>query len=108
MGFEMNNERNLGVTDTRFALTILMCALVAVGYIALLKLGAPKEAPGDPDPIDSAQSITEAPLPPNPNVTEPPPQVLPLEKTDERGIDRTSQRANGDLPPDLPKTIERR
>ena len=32
----MDKERNLGVTEARFALTILTCLLVAIGYIALL------------------------------------------------------------------------
>jgi len=30
----MEKERNLGVTEARFALTILTCLLVAIGYLA--------------------------------------------------------------------------
>jgi hypothetical protein len=39
----MDDERNLGVTEARFALTILTCLLVAIGYIALLRLGGTKD-----------------------------------------------------------------
>lgn len=33
------------VTEARFALTILICVLVAVGYVVLLKLSGPNETP---------------------------------------------------------------
>jgi hypothetical protein len=36
----MNDDRNLGVTEARFALTLLICLLVAIGYVLLLRLGS--------------------------------------------------------------------
>ena len=39
----MDEERNLGVTEARFALTLLTCLLVAIGYVALLRLGGTKD-----------------------------------------------------------------
>lgn len=40
----MNEERNRGVTEARFGLTVLICLLVAMGYIVLLRLGSPIES----------------------------------------------------------------
>lgn len=40
----MEKERVLGVTEARFGLTILICGLVAIGYIVLLRLGSSNEA----------------------------------------------------------------
>jgi hypothetical protein len=36
----MDDDRNLGVTEARFALTLLICLLVAIGYVVLLRLGS--------------------------------------------------------------------
>lgn len=101
----MEEERNLGVTDTRFALTILMCALVALGYIALLRLGAPKDSAGDSDPVDSSPAIAVSPPLPKPSDTEPAPQVLPL---DDRTAKRPPQPSNRNSPTDSPVPVERR
>ena len=77
----MDEERNLGVTEARFALTILTCLLVAIGYIALLKLGGTKDTSTDVGPDDvSTPSIAGPSTVKDP---EPPPRVLPLEKPDE-------------------------
>ena len=40
----MDNDRNLGVTEARFGLTLLICLLVAIGYVLLLRLGSPGES----------------------------------------------------------------
>lgn len=40
----MDNDRNLGVTEARFGLTLLICLLVAIGYVVLLRLGTPGES----------------------------------------------------------------
>jgi hypothetical protein len=40
----MDQDRNLGVTETRFALTLVICLLVAVGYVVLLRLGGSGES----------------------------------------------------------------
>ena len=72
----MDQERNLGVTEARFALTLLTCLLVAIGYVALLRIGGPKETTADAGVDDMAA----APLnPPPPPIIEPQPRVLPLE-----------------------------
>ncbi|MCC7474562.1 MAG: hypothetical protein IT425_04150 [Pirellulales bacterium] len=39
----MESERNLGVNETRFALTLFICLLVAFGYIVLLRVGTSGE-----------------------------------------------------------------
>ena len=78
----MDQERNLGVTEARFALTILTCLLVAIGYIALLRLGGTKDLTVDAGPDDvSPPSIADSP-PANPELR---PRVLPVVKPgDER------------------------
>ena len=48
----MDKERNLGVTEARFALTLLTCLLVAIGYVALLRLGGTKDTTAEPGPDD--------------------------------------------------------
>ena len=40
----MDQERNLGVTEARFGLTVVICLLVAIGYIVLLRLGSSSES----------------------------------------------------------------
>ena len=40
----MDQDRNLGVTEARFGLTLLICFLVAVGYVVLLRLGGASES----------------------------------------------------------------
>jgi len=77
----MDEERNLGVTEARFALTILTCLLVAIGYIALLKLGGTKDTSGDISPDDTSLPSITGPSSIKP--AEPPPRVLTLEKPDD-------------------------
>ena len=40
----MNNERNLGVTEARLGLSLLICLLLAVGYMILHQLGGTGQA----------------------------------------------------------------
>ena len=75
----MEKERNLGVTEARFALTILTCLLVAIGYIALLKLGG-KDPSTDVGP-EEAPSVDVAGTPTPPAKL--PPRVLSLEKLED-------------------------
>jgi hypothetical protein len=78
----MDKERNLGVTEARFALTLLTCLLVAIGYIALLRLGGTKDPSVDVSPEDvSSPSIAGPDTPPI--KVEPPPRVLPLDKPED-------------------------
>ena len=41
----MQDNRTPVVTEARFALTILICVLVAVGYVVLWRLSGPGESP---------------------------------------------------------------
>jgi hypothetical protein len=85
----MEKERNLGVTEARFALTLLTCLLVAVGYVALLRLGGTggtKETAVEP----GQDEITiQQPDPPPPSQGEQF-RVLPVEKAEQ--ADRTSNK----------------
>ena len=80
----MDKERNLGVTEARFALTILTCLLVAIGYIALLRLGGAKDNSSDVGPEEvSPPSIVDRVTPP-PSKGDPDGlRVVPLERPDE-------------------------
>jgi hypothetical protein len=41
----MDDDRNKGVTEARFALTLVICGLVAIGYVVLLRLsGGPSHS----------------------------------------------------------------
>jgi hypothetical protein len=88
----MEKERNLGVTEARFALTLLTCLLVAIGYVALLRLGGSKDstlesgADDVPPPGIADQATT-------PTVIEPQPIVLPLEKPEDGHSEPTSKLA---------------
>jgi hypothetical protein len=95
----MDEERNLGVTEARFALTILTCLLVAIGYIALLKLGGTKDTSADVGPDDASPPIAESPPL---KVAEPPPRVLPLEKPDDGRREPSSLAKRPTSGPQLP------
>ncbi len=89
----MNDEdRNTGVTEARFALTLLTCLLVAIGYIVLLRLGGAKDSPVVTDPDDGSAAVVTAPAPAAPTQTEPVPQVLPIDPPDGGTIQSTAQR----------------
>jgi hypothetical protein len=80
----MDKERNLGVTEARFALTLLTCLLVAIGYVALLRLGGTKDTSADigPDDVSSPSIAGPSTLSP-PAKVELEPHVLPLEKPED-------------------------
>ena len=85
----MEKERNLGVTEARFALTILTCLLVAIGYIALLRLGGVKDTSLDVGPDDiSPPGVADSTTPPTKVGL--PPRVLPLEKPEDPRNDPAS------------------
>jgi hypothetical protein len=75
----MDKERNLGVTEARFALTLLTCLLVAIGYVALLRLGGSKDPSVDLSSEEASPPGIASPLT-VPIKVEPEPRVLPLEK----------------------------
>ena len=94
----MDQERNLGVTEARFALTIVTCLLVAIGYVVLLRLGGTKETPVEAGADDVSPPIVAGPNPPNPsNDNDLQPRVLTLETPNDAPV-RTSQRP-GRTPP---------
>ena len=94
----MDEERNLGVTEARFALTILTCLLVAIGYIALLRLGGTKDPSADVTSDDSSvPSITDpGTLPTKPELT---PVVLPLENPADKRDELANRPESGQQPP---------
>jgi hypothetical protein len=103
----MKNERNLGVTEARFALTLLTCLLVAIGYVALLRLGGSKDATVEPGSDDvPPPGIADRTTPPP--VIEPQPIVLPLDKPEDGQIERTSQRPKRVIPTPHATDPERR
>jgi hypothetical protein len=104
----MDKERNLGVTEARFALTILTCLLVAIGYIALLRLGGTKDASLDVAPDDTSPPSIAATETPPPTKSEPEPRVLPLEKPDDGHTDSGSQLAKRPTPSQPTTEPERR
>ena len=77
----MDDEKSSGVTESRFALTLLICLLFAVGYVALLRLAGPKETASDTTPEGMAVPIAGAgPMTTPPLEPEVQPRVLPIEK----------------------------
>jgi hypothetical protein len=86
----MEKERNLGVTEARFALTLLTCLLVAIGYVALLRLGASKETVVEPGAEDVGVMQHD---PPAQVESEPGFRVVPVEKADD-GIKRADRSDN--------------
>jgi hypothetical protein len=85
----MEKERNLGVTEARFALTLLTCLLVAIGYVALLRLGGSKDPSVDLSPDDPSPPSFVGP-PTLPIKAEPEPRVLPLDKPEDGRSDASS------------------
>jgi len=73
----MDQDQNLGVTEARFALTIVICLLVAVGYVALMRLGGGSEPVVDEGP-DSGAQVQIAPIDPTPPDNANDPEVLPV------------------------------
>jgi hypothetical protein len=97
----MDKERNLGVTEARFALTLLTCLLVAIGYVALLRLGGTKDSSADVSPDDaSSPSIAGATLPSPPIKVEPEPHVLTIEKPEDGRNDLAKRPTSGQQSPE--------
>ena len=73
---DQDRDRNLGVTEARFALTLVICLLVAVGYVVLLRLGGTGESPVER--IENVKPPEVARVEPPP-VNENDPEVLKFE-----------------------------
>lgn len=72
----MNQERNLGVTEARFGLTIVICMLAAVGFFVLLRVGNT----GEPTTVEFRTPPTQEEPRPAPQVADNNQvQVLPVE-----------------------------
>ncbi len=102
----MEQERNLGVTEARFALTLLTCLLVAIGYVALLRLAGAKQA--------TTESGVDEVLPPvvvgtsDRNQTEPSPRVITIDRPDDTPIEHTTRRTRPPAPGKASLDSERR
>jgi hypothetical protein len=70
-----NDNRNLGVTEARFGLTLLICGLVAIGYIVLLRLGATNDTTVEIRPDIDPPAIAHA----QPVPSDDEPRVLPIQ-----------------------------
>jgi hypothetical protein len=61
------DDNRTPVTEARFALTILICVLVAVGYVVLLRLSGPSDSPMEVSkpvtPIETVDETTPLVLP---------------------------------------------
>lgn len=102
----MDQDRNLGVTEARFALTIVICVLVAVGYIALLRWGGTGSAT-----VDDGTPAEIVQIDPTPDDNSNDPEVLPVDppKVSSRPEapmpPRSEQKPNGQVLPELPPTL---
>jgi hypothetical protein len=90
----MKQER-LESTEARFALTISICLSVAIGYIALHRLGGT----GDTPPLEERPSIEMLPDQGHASAEEDQPQVLP--------IDPQSPAVPSPQAPDHPEVVRR-
>jgi hypothetical protein len=104
----MEKERNLGVTEARFALTLLSCSLVAVGYIAILRLAGPKDTVVDVAPDGMSVPRVATPLAPAPVDLEPQPRVVKIRNPDDNRGDRLPQLSNRTAAPTPPTNSELR
>jgi hypothetical protein len=90
-----DDKRNLGVTEARFGLTLLICGLVAIGYVVLLRLGTTNETMVELRPGITAPPLAHAdPSPPDDQQ----PRVLPIE------TEITAQRPGATPSSDSPNT----
>ena len=76
----MDDERTTAVTDTRFVLTLVICLLLAAGYLVLLRLGGTGEST-----IETRQEVVVRLPDERPSETDP--QVVPID-----GIPKISNR----------------
>lgn len=102
----MDQDRNLGVTEARFALTIVICLLVAVGYVALLRWGGTGSAT-----VDDGTPTEIVQIDPTPDDNSNDPEVLKVDppKVSNRPEPPTTPRSelqpNGLGLPELPATL---
>jgi hypothetical protein len=101
----IEDQPKRGVNEARFALTLLTCLLVAIGYVVLLRFGGVKHTTFEAGADDPSAQVGASPnLPKNQELM---PQVLSVETPDDH-VSRMSQRPQGTLPPHQPGAPERR
>jgi len=85
----MDEDRSLGVTEAKFALTMVICVLVAIGYFVLSRLGSTGESTIEvrPQVVSPPAVAHQEPA----AVDENQPRVLPLEPEGATEV-RTTQR----------------
>ncbi|MFO0788030.1 MAG: hypothetical protein U0805_01145 [Pirellulales bacterium] len=71
----MDQERNLGVTEARFGLTLVICMLAAIGFFVLLRLGNTSE----PTMVEIRPAASQQDPEQAPQVPDDQPQVLPVQ-----------------------------
>ena len=94
----MNDKQALGVSEARYALTLLICLLLGIGYMVLNQLGGAEEVP----PIEIRPRLNAAKhLVPSAarSSDEEAPQVLTIEGG-ETPVIQTSQRLRDGMPTD--------
>src|SRR4051812_17566732 len=100
----IDEEPRRGVNEARFALTLLTCLLVAIGYIVLLRFGGVKnttfEGADDPSPRAGNPPAVQ-------KDSELMPHVLPVKTGDDR-VPRMTQRVPEPVHPPPPNNPERR
>ncbi len=79
----MERERNLGVTEAGLGLTVVICLLLAVGYLVLNYVGGTRRAPAVE--IRSGVAAEPAAREFSPQVDDEQPQVLTIESNDVPG-----------------------
>jgi len=87
----MDDDRQLGVTETRLGLTVLICLLVVLGYAILYKLGGT----GQTTMVEVRPDVVQTDSPANdaPPTDDPLPNVLQVEASDSTAPEiQTSQR----------------
>ena len=76
----MDEDRNTGVTEARFALSIVICLLVAIGYFVLARLGSSNEATIEARPTEVLRQ------PPVDVEEDDEPQVLTIDEGDDASL----------------------
>lgn len=99
----IDEEPKRGINEARFALTLLTCLLVAIGYIVLLRFGGVRNTPFEPGADDPAAQVGASAAVPKDSELRP--HVLPVETPD---TPRMTQRVPDSVPSHPASNAERR
>jgi hypothetical protein len=100
----IDEESKRGVNEARFALTLVTCLLVAIGYFVLLRFGGVKNTTFEGADDPSAQAGNPPAVQKDSELM---PHVLPVEPGDDR-VQRMTQRVPEPVHPLQPSNPERR